>query len=446
MAIRELKGDIYSVGAIDWDRRLFDELIPLPDGTSYNSYLIKGSEKTALIDTVDPTKGYELIGNLKKLDVKNIDYVISNHAEQDHSGSIPKILELYPDATVVTNPKCKDFLKDLLLIPEDKFIAVNDGDTLSLGNKTLEFILAPWVHWPETMFTYLKEDKILFTCDFLGSHLATSDLFVADEAKVYESAKRYYAEIMMPFRTSIKKHLERIKGIEVEIAATSHGPIYKRPEFILKKVRKSDPIASPPMRKVFKNKIPNCIFFTTPENERRERVAEAIRLYQKELGYIAINADKWQNTDEAKEGDKVRDKKSSAKARKVAGQPRRYKFIEESISGQGSRLGGKVHGVREGAGEYGSSAGTPGEGKDSTRPVDSTRYFETAQGIKTYSEVAEILAVSVAKTIEAIIDGTPEDIHIAPEQTKPLSRNITTMTLTICSMFSKRTGAKFRLT
>lgn len=233
MAIRELKTDIYSVGAIDWDRRLFDELIPLPDGTSYNSYLIKGSEKTALIDTVDPTKGYELIGNLKKLDVKNIDYVISNHAEQDHSGSIPKILELYPDATVVTNPKCKDFLKDLLLIPEDKFIAVNDGDTLSLGNKTLEFILAPWVHWPETMFTYLKEDKILFTCDFLGSHLATTDLFVADEAKVYESAKRYYAEIMMPFRTSIKKHLERIKGMEVEIAATSHGPIYKRPEFIL---------------------------------------------------------------------------------------------------------------------------------------------------------------------------------------------------------------------
>jgi len=157
------------------------------------------------------------------------------------------------------------------------------------------------------------------------------------------------------------------------------------------------------------------IFFTTPEKERRERVAEAIRLYQKEIESIAINADKWQNKNEVKEDEKGRDKKGSAKARQVAGKPRGYKFLEEGLSGQGSRLGGKVHGVREGAGEYGSAAGTPGEGEDSTRPLDSTRYFETAQGIKTYSEVSEILAVSVAKTLEALIDGTPEEITITPE-------------------------------
>jgi flavorubredoxin len=237
MAVREIKQNIYAVGSIDWDRRLFDELIPLPDGTSYNSYLIKGSEKIALIDAVDPTKRHELIANLEQLNINKIDYVISNHAEQDHSGSIPKILELYPDAKVVTNQKCKGMLMDLLLIPEDKFLTINDRETIFLGNKTLEFILAPWVHWPETMFTYLKEDKILFTCDFLGSHLATSDLFVTDEARVYEAAKRYYAEIMMPFRTSIKKHLEVIKGMEVEIAAPSHGPVYKGPEFILSAYR-----------------------------------------------------------------------------------------------------------------------------------------------------------------------------------------------------------------
>jgi flavorubredoxin len=233
MAVREIRAGIYSVGAIDWDRRLFDELIPLPDGTSYNSYLIKSSEKITLIDTVDPTKTHELIDNLKKLNITNIDYVVANHAEQDHSGSIPKILELFPNAKVITNPKCKEMLKDLLLITEDKFLVINDGDTISLGDRTLEFIFAPWVHWPETMFTYLREDKILFTCDFLGSHLAASDLFVKNEAKVYESAKRYYAEIMMPFRTSIKKHLERIKDIEVEIIAPSHGLVYKSPEFIL---------------------------------------------------------------------------------------------------------------------------------------------------------------------------------------------------------------------
>ena len=233
MAVRELKANVYSVGAIDWDRRLFDELIPLPDGTSYNSYLIKGSEKVALIDTVDSTKEDKLIDNLEKLGINSIDYIIANHAEQDHSGTIPKLLELYPDAKVVTNQKCKNILIDLLLISEDKFIIVDGKESLSLGNKTLKFILAPWVHWPETMFTYLKEEKILFTCDFLGSHFASGNLFVTDEAMVYKAAKRYYAEIMMPFRTNIKKHLEKINDLEIEIIAPSHGPIYNNPEFIL---------------------------------------------------------------------------------------------------------------------------------------------------------------------------------------------------------------------
>ncbi len=234
---RQLKSNIYSVGTIDWDRRLFDELIPLPDGTSYNAYLVKGREKTALIDTADSTMADVLIENLNQLEIKNIDYVIANHAEQDHSGSLPQILDIYPNAKVVATPKCKDMLMDLLLIPASKFITVDDGSSISLGNKTLEFIHAPWVHWPETMFTYLKEDKILFTCDFLGSHLATSDLFVTDEPVVYEAAKRYYAEIMMPFRTTIKKHLEKIKELEIETIAPSHGPIYDKPEFILNAYR-----------------------------------------------------------------------------------------------------------------------------------------------------------------------------------------------------------------
>ena len=230
---RQIKSNIYSVGAIDWDRRLFDELIPLPDGTSYNSYLIKGTEKIALIDTVDPTKQHELIENLKELKIDKIDYIVTNHAEQDHSGALPKILSIYKNARVVTNKKCKDMLINLLLIPENKFITVNDRETISLGDKTLEFIYAPWVHWPETMLTYLKEDKILFSCDLFGSHFATSEIFVTDEAKVYESAKRYYAEIMMPFRRTIKKNLEKIKDLDIEIIATSHGPIYDKPEFII---------------------------------------------------------------------------------------------------------------------------------------------------------------------------------------------------------------------
>ncbi len=233
MPIRALKPEVFAIGAIDWDRRLFDELIPLPNGTSYNSYLVKGSEKTTLIDAVDPTKEYELIANLHKLKIDKLDYIISNHTEQDHSGGIPAILNLYPESKVVTNSKCKELLKTHLLISEERFKVINDGETLALGNKTLEFILAPWVHWPETMFTYLKEDNILFSCDFLGSHLATSDLFVADETEVYFAAKRYYAEIMMPFRPQIKKHLERISVFEIDMVAPSHGPVFPRPEFII---------------------------------------------------------------------------------------------------------------------------------------------------------------------------------------------------------------------
>ncbi len=231
---REIKPGIYWVGAIDWDRRLFDSLIPLPDGTSYNSYLISGTEKTALIDTVDPTMQDVLLNHVSELGVKRIDYVVANHAEQDHSGGIPQVLGKYPEAKVVCTPKCKGMLIDLLTIPEEKFITVNDKDTISLGDRTLEFIHAPWVHWPETMLTYLREDRILFPCDFFGSHLATTDLYVSDEGQVYEAAKRYYAEIMMPFRTTIQKNLEKVKNYAIDIIAPSHGPIYDKPEFIVK--------------------------------------------------------------------------------------------------------------------------------------------------------------------------------------------------------------------
>ncbi len=233
MTVKKIKKDIYWVGAIDWDRRLFDELIPLPEGTSYNAYLIKGQKKTVLIDTVDPTKEDDLLDNLDDLEIEQLDYIVVNHAEQDHSGAIPLMLELYSEAKVVTNEKCKKMLTEHLFVSEDRIITVKDNDTLSLGGKTLRFIFAPWVHWPETMLTYLEEDNILFSCDLFGAHLAESNLWVDDESKVYFAAKRYYAEIMMPFRSNIKKHLERLKDLEIKTIAPSHGQIYSHPEFIL---------------------------------------------------------------------------------------------------------------------------------------------------------------------------------------------------------------------
>jgi flavorubredoxin len=233
MAASEIRKNIFWVGALDWDRRLFDELIPLPDGTTYNSYVVRGGGKIALIDAVDPSKTGELLENLQEAGVTRIDYIVSQHAEQDHSGGIPEILEIFPEALVVTNEKCKDMLMDLLLIPENKFRVVADGETLDLGGKTLEFILAPWVHWPETMLTYLREDKVLFSCDFLGAHLAQSRPLLSDEGRSLRAARRYFAEIMMPFRLPIRKHLEKLKGMEIEMIAPSHGVVYPRPALIL---------------------------------------------------------------------------------------------------------------------------------------------------------------------------------------------------------------------
>ena len=230
MKPRKIVEKVYWLGAIDWNRRLFDALIPLPDGTSYNAYLVQGSEKTALLDAVDPSTSDTLLAQLR--DIPQLDYVISHHAEQDHSGAIPAVLEKYPEAQVLTSSKAKNMLVDLLAIAEKRITPVEDGETLSLGDKTLKFIYTPWVHWPETMVTYLEEDRILFSCDFFGSHLATTELY-GEEERVYEPAKRYYAEIMMPFSGAIKGNLEKLKAYDINIIAPSHGPLYRRSAFIM---------------------------------------------------------------------------------------------------------------------------------------------------------------------------------------------------------------------
>ena len=222
---------IWLMGAVDWNRRLFDSLIPLPEGTSYNSYLVEGSEKTAIIDTADPALGDVLLAQLE--DVKKIDLIISLHTEQDHSGMIPVLLDKYPGARVVCSTKAKELLQDHLHIDEALIDAVDDGETLSLGNKTFKFIHTPWVHWPETMCAYLQEDKILFSCDFLGSHLATSEMYAGEDPAIYEGAKRYYAEIMMPFRPIVKKNLAKVEEYDIGLIAPSHGPLYDKPSFIL---------------------------------------------------------------------------------------------------------------------------------------------------------------------------------------------------------------------
>ena len=231
MKVRKISNAVTWLGAIDWDRRLFDSLIPLPDGTTYNAYLVRGNDKTALIDTVDPSMAHVLLRQLE--DVTQVDYVISNHAEKDHSGAIPEVLKRYPEATLLTSDRAVSVLVDSLKIDSERIRVVKDNETVDLGGKTLEFLYTPWVHWPETMVTYLQEEGVLFSCDFLGCHIASSDLYVTDKARVTEAAKRYFAEIMMPFRNHIRKHLDRLASYPIKMVAPSHGPIHPEPNFIL---------------------------------------------------------------------------------------------------------------------------------------------------------------------------------------------------------------------
>lgn len=231
MRSREIGKGVFWLGAIDWDRRLFDSLIPLPDGTSYNAYLVRGSEKTALLDTVDETMTETLLEQLKE--VERIDYLVVHHVEQDHAGAVPTILAKYPEARVLCSPKAKEMLVDHLMVDPARMESVADGQKVSLGDRELEFMHLPWVHWPETMGTWLADEGILFTCDLFGSHLATSSLYISDKARTYEASKRYYAEIMMPFRKHIQKYVARIEKMPLRLIAPSHGPIHDEPTWIL---------------------------------------------------------------------------------------------------------------------------------------------------------------------------------------------------------------------
>ncbi len=236
MISREMKKGVYGLIMHDWSRKLFDELIPLPDGTTYNAYFIR-DEKNVLVDTADPVKTDKLLEGLKDLKVDRLDYIVSNHSEQDHSGSIPALLSRFPACRVLASEKASDFLKSMLLVPEDRIVKVKDGEVLSIGRRTLKFLYAPWVHWPETIVTFCPEEKILFSCDLFGSHLAAGSFYACCSENLYRSAKRYYAEIMMPFRNNIERHLDFIRELAPAIIAPSHGPVYDNPSFIMEAYR-----------------------------------------------------------------------------------------------------------------------------------------------------------------------------------------------------------------
>ncbi len=236
--IIQISRNVYWVGVKDWNRRIFDALIPLPRGTSYNAYLIVGENSKALIDTVNPGFESQLEDKLRQIiDPADLDYVVMNHAEPDHAGAIPYMMRLSSKAKLVATKRGAELAKIYYGVSEDRLKVVSDGEVLSLGGKTLRFIEAPMLHWPETMFTYLVEDKILFPCDFFGSHLSKETY--DDEAEdLLVHAQRYFGEIMMPFRVMAKRALDKIGNLEINLIAPSHGPIHRNPQRILEAYKK----------------------------------------------------------------------------------------------------------------------------------------------------------------------------------------------------------------
>lgn len=204
-------------------------------GTSYNAYLIIGKEKTALIDTVQKNFTEQMnreIGHT--IDPAAIDYVIMNHAEPDHAGSIPEVMKIAKNARLVVSKMGADMAKVFYDVPTERTMVVKDGEEVELGGKTLRFVEAAWLHWPETMFTYLVQDRVLFPCDFFGAHIAKSKLFDDEIGDLLlPEAKRYYAEIMMPFPMAVQRALDKVKVLDPKIIAPSHGPVYRNPRRIL---------------------------------------------------------------------------------------------------------------------------------------------------------------------------------------------------------------------
>ena len=231
----ELTKKVFSVGVSDPNLRVFDVVMATESGTTYNSFLIKGSEKTALVEMVKERFHDEHVSNIKELiDPSEIDYIIISHCEPDHSGSLGAFLELCPNAKVVGSQATSNFLPNILNRELDVHV-VKDNDTLSLGDIDLEFFMAPFLHWPDTMLTYVKQEKLLITSDVFGCHYYSPDtIYDADESKGLLYAQDYYYHVIMhPYRTYVEPMLKKIENLEIDLICPAHGPIIKHVDDII---------------------------------------------------------------------------------------------------------------------------------------------------------------------------------------------------------------------
>lgn len=224
MKTKKLKDNIYWIGVNDPKLRVFDIIMETKKGTTYNSYLID-DEKVAIIDSVKDGFFDEFLGKIKGvIGERKVDYIVVQHTELDHSGSLGRLLEVYPEAVVLASKPAITYLKEIINKEFNSTPAVGE---LSLGKNTLQFISAPNLHWPDTMFTYVKEEKILFTCDVMGCHYSPSKCITdACSGDYFDEMKYYFEVIMGPFKKFVNMGLDKIKDLELDMVAPSHGPIH----------------------------------------------------------------------------------------------------------------------------------------------------------------------------------------------------------------------------
>lgn len=225
----KLKDNIYWVGSLDPELEVFDIIMRTEFGTSYNSYVVKGSEKIALIETVKLKCFDDYMEKLMELNIsaQDVDFIIVNHTEPDHSGSIENLVKMNPDIQVVGSKQAIEFMNHICNT-QFKSIAVKDGDELSLGDKTFKFIDAKFLHWPDSMFSYLKEDKTLFTCDAFGAHYSLDTVLqstVVNKDDYMGAFKYYFDNILAPFKSFYLQAIERIENLDIDMVCTGHGPV-----------------------------------------------------------------------------------------------------------------------------------------------------------------------------------------------------------------------------
>ena len=275
----EIGKGLYSIGVKDPSLTLFDDLFPTESGTTYNSFLVKGATHTAIIDTVKEKRFDEFLANITSLqDPAEVDFIVVNHSEPDHSGSLAKLLVHCPKARVVCSQAARTFLGNQIHQDFESRI-VKDGETLELGGRTLKFIAAPFLHWPDTMFTLIEEEGVLFTCDAFGAHYSGAGIY-ADEMPDYQSDTRFYFDCLMrPFKERVLASVAKLDGIELKMLCPSHGPIFREePRLVVDLYRKwSSPKAGG--KRV-------AIFYLSPHGST-ERMAEAVSKGASEAGVQA---------------------------------------------------------------------------------------------------------------------------------------------------------------